>query len=157
MEPRLMNQAAFEVVGLEILTTPISPDIPALWTRFVPRITDIAGNADEPCSYGVMGGFSADGSRFEYLAGIQARPGSVVPAGMVRKTIPAGTYAVFETPFSRIAQAFEQIFRVWLPQATGQRVLAGLFYERYAEDFNPYDPEARLTIHIPFEPSAAQA
>ncbi|QPF71729.1 GyrI-like domain-containing protein [Roseateles sp. DAIF2] len=157
MEPRLLNQAAFEVVGLEILTTPASSDMPMLWTRFVPRMPEIAATGDDPFSYGVMGRLAGKEARFEYLACLKARPGSVVPAGMVRKTIPAGTYAVFETPFSRIAQAFEQIFRVWLPQATGQRVPASLFYERYAEDFNPHDPEARLTIHIPFEPSAAQA
>ena len=40
-QPQLITKPAFTVVGLLLRTQPMSPEIPALWDKFVPRIGEI--------------------------------------------------------------------------------------------------------------------
>src|SRR6185295_4281403 len=113
VQPRIITQPPFEVVGLEIETAPKSPEIPALWGRFAGRITEIADAPEPQIGYGVIARFDRERTRPCYLSGVAVRPSGRAPEGMTRTEIPGGTYAVFYSSLSVLAATFDHIFGVW--------------------------------------------
>src|SRR3954463_12207904 len=101
MTLKTLERPAQTVVGLQIRTKPMSPEIPSLWPKFVGRIDEIADPAEPRVSYGVM---QYDGGPLVYTAGRSVKPSDRVPAGMVASTLPAGTYAFFTYPLSGLAK-----------------------------------------------------
>jgi AraC family transcriptional regulator len=67
---------------------------------------------------------------------------------MVRKTLPAGKYAVFGYPLSGLAQGFCEIFEQLLP-ASAYVQAQGPCFERYDEAFDPGNPESIVQIFLP--------
>ena len=65
MALQTLERPALSVVGMHIETRPLSPEIPALWPKFVARIDEIASIQEPRVSYGVMwqtGGMSSPAS-----------------------------------------------------------------------------------------------
>jgi len=54
-QSQLITKPAFTVVGLLLHTQPMSPEIPVLWDRFVPRKGEIQHQSEPHVSYGLMG------------------------------------------------------------------------------------------------------
>jgi predicted transcriptional regulator YdeE len=54
MQPKIVPQPALRLVGLEIRTQPMSPEIPALWRRFAARLSEIAGATEPGVALGAM-------------------------------------------------------------------------------------------------------
>lgn len=150
--PLLLDLPATDVIGLSIETVPRSPEIPALWSRLIPRMADIAPDAFNRESYGLMQhlprGGAASTDRLHYLAGVRSPPHEPVPEGMTREVIPAGTYAVFRWPFADLPGGFDWIFTRWLPAAPWS-LRPGPYFERYAADFDPANPAAEIEIALP--------
>ncbi len=145
MQPQLITKPAFTVVGLRLHTKPQSPEIPALWDRFVPRMEEIRHGAEPHASYGIMT-HNTEMTELTYMAGNAVTQVDELPAGMSRWDIPANTYAVFEATLTTIGQVFGYIHNTWLPTADYQQVDAP-YFERYGEDFSPDHPV--LSIYIP--------
>ena len=150
MTLKLVERPAQTVVGLQIRTRNMSPDIPALWPTFVARIDEIAQPAEPNVSYGVM---RNDGSTLEYAAAISVTSADRVPPGMVAITLPADTYAVFSYPLSGLGKGFGEIHGQLLPASNYQRG-DGIFFERYDEKFDPRNPHSAVEIWIPVRPKA---
>jgi AraC family transcriptional regulator len=138
------------VVGLQIRTRPMSPDIPALWPKFVPRIDEIANPAEPNVSYGVM---RNDGPTLEYAATVSVTSASRIPAGMVSIVLPAGTYAFFSYPLSGLGKGFGEIHNQLIPASRFEQG-DGPFFERYDEKFDPRNPQSAVEIWIPVRPRA---
>ena len=92
MSLTLHHRPALTVIGLRLRTVPMSPEIPALWPRFVARMGEISGQTEPGVTYGVM---RSDGDALEYLAAVAVAPGSPVPEGMACVEVPAGDFARF--------------------------------------------------------------
>lgn len=149
MKPRIVTRQPLHVVGMKIVTRPMSPEIPALWPRFVQREHEITDVLEPRVSYGVMQMEPGSAESLSYLAGLSVADESVpVPTGMTAVTIPAGQYAVFEFPLSEIGSAFDFIFNRWLPSSWTIQTGAPMF-ERYGEAFDPSDPSSRMEAQIP--------
>jgi len=148
MEPSFVVQPAFEVVGLELVTAPKSPQIPALWDSFVPRIPEISNPAPENAAYGVMRRSEGDTREFRYLAGLSVAGSSPPPSGMKSILVPGGRYAVFRSSLAELSRAFDWIYGSWLP-GSGLKAEPRPVYERYGEDFEGGDPHSPVTLHIP--------
>ncbi|HEY9029549.1 MAG TPA: GyrI-like domain-containing protein, partial [Burkholderiaceae bacterium] len=103
MTPSIVAQPALRLAGLQILTKPMSPEIPALWLRFAPRMPEITSPAEPGVTIGAM---QHAGENLVYLAGIELAPGAAPPADMSQVAVPAGDYAVFEFPFGDIGKAY---------------------------------------------------
>lgn len=147
MEPRIVDRAAFVVVGLRIVTRPMSPEIPALWPRFMARAHEIGGVLESRVTYGVMQ--MDDGGGLVYLAGMSvADAAAPVPDGMSAIALPAATYAAFAFPFTEIAAAFDAIFGTWLP-TSGRAQAASPMFERYGEAFDPAVPSSPMEVFVP--------
>jgi AraC family transcriptional regulator len=145
-EPKLVSQPAFTVVGLLLHTQPMSPEIPALWDRFVPRMGEIQHQYGPHISYGLMGHSDQTTGTFDYMAGNPVAQVNQFPPDMTRWDVPANTYAVLETTLSKIGEAFDYLYNAWLPSSGYQQVDAP-YFERYGEAFSPENPV--LEIYIP--------
>lgn len=132
LEPQILDKPAMTIVGLE---TPflhgLSPEtnnfkvIPPLWDAFSKRMAELSERIGH-ASYGIIYSRAEEQRshphELQYIAGAQVRPGASVPDGMVSRTIPAGTFAVFlhRGPIQKIGETCYEIYRVWLPQSHWQ-------------------------------------
>jgi AraC family transcriptional regulator len=130
--------------------TPMTPEIPKLWERFVPRIDEIAHLAEPHTSYGVIDHFDEATNQFDYLAGCSVTAADGMPEGMQRWEVPASSYAVFTTTLATLGQVMGHIYSVWLP-GSGYQHGAGAYFERYGENFDSGDPATTFDIYIPVE------
>jgi AraC family transcriptional regulator len=129
LEPQVVQKPELRLIGLE---TPfihgLSPDtnnmrvIGPLWEDFCHQADKIPGRIGK-AMYGIIYGRPeaerAHPDELQYIAGVAASAEAEVPAGMVSRTIPAGTFAVFmhHGPIQKIAETVRQVYRVWLPQS----------------------------------------
>ncbi|HEY9109088.1 MAG TPA: GyrI-like domain-containing protein [Roseateles sp.] len=156
MELNIVDRPAVTVVGLQIRAVPMSPDIPALWQRFVARIGEIARSLEDRVTYGVMqmpagtarSATDVPVSQLDYMAAVAVADAAALPAGMSALVLPAGRYARFSYPFSRLGEGFDEIFNRLLPaSAFVQR--PGPYFERYGGDFSPDRPDSPVEIWLP--------
>jgi AraC family transcriptional regulator len=145
MQPHFITKPAFTVVGLLLHTQPMAPEIPQLWDKFVPRIDEVQHVTEPHVSYGLMESFDQM-TRLDYMAGVAVETVGELPEGLSQWTVPANTYAVFETTLPTIGDTFSYIYSTWLP-TSGYRQAAGAYFERYGETFSPDNPS--LSIYIP--------
>ena len=148
MQPQFATKPAFTVVGMLLRATPMTPEIPRLWDRFVSRIEEVPHLAEPYVSYGLMDHFDVETSQFDYMAGCSVEQVDELPPGMSRWDVPAATYVVFEATVPTLGQTMHAIYNEWFP-TSGYRQTAGLYFERYGEDFSPENPESTLSIYIP--------
>jgi AraC family transcriptional regulator len=146
MTLKTVERPAQTLVGLQIRTKPMSPEIPALWPKFVARIDEIPHSAEPRVSYGAM---RYDGGTLEYAAAVSVSAAGGVPAGMTAIDVPPGTYAVFSYPLSGLGKGFAEINEKLLPGSGYQPVNGGVFFERYDEKFDPSNPQSAVGIYIP--------
>jgi AraC family transcriptional regulator len=153
MSLEIIERPAFTVIGLQIATKPMSPEIPMLWPKFVPRIAEIRNGSEPKVSYGVMQHEPGSMSVLHYTAAIAVSAPDGVPAGMTRLSIPAGKYASFKYPISRLAKGFGEIFNRLLPSSNYAQA-PGPYFERYDEAFDPGNPDSLVEICLPVRSKA---
>lgn len=146
-QPKLASKPAFTVVGLLLHTQAMSPEIPALWERFVPRMNEIQHQSELHVSYGLIGHFDQAAGKMDYMAGNAVAQVNQLPPGMTRWDVPANIYAVLETTLPKIGEAFDYIYNTWLPASAYQQVDAPCF-ERYSEVFSPDNPVVEIYIPV---------
>jgi len=146
MTVKVVERTPLVVVGMAIRTRPMSPEIPALWPKFVARIDEIGNVAEPRVSYGVM---RHEGDTLHYAAAISVTSAQTIPADMVSLIIPAGNYAAFRYPLSGLGQGFGEIFNELLPRSGYQLVPGQPMFERYDEAFCPDIPSSGVDIYIP--------
>ena len=144
-QPQLITKPAFTVVGLLLHTQPMSPEIPALWDKFVPRMARFRIQTEGHVSYGLMGHFDQATGMFDYMAGNPVTQVDQLPAGMSRWDLAANTYAVLETTLAGIGEAMDYLHTTWLPSSDYQPVDAPSF-ERYGEAFSPANPVVEIYV-----------
>jgi AraC family transcriptional regulator len=148
MSIKIVEKPAFQVVGLQIETTPMSAKIPALWPQFVAREREIEGVNEPNVSYGVMSHPEPTMATLLYTACLPVSDAGLIPPGMVRIHIPGGTYAAFRFPLSGLAKGFGEIFNRLLPSSEFVRV-PGPYFERYDEAFDPGNALSMVGIYLP--------
>ena len=139
MTINIVERGTLHLVGMQIMTRPMSPEISALWSKFVPRIDEIENALEPGMSYGVMWmGESMD--VLHYTAAISVSKSGRVPEGMCALTLAAGSYASFRYPLSGLAQGFCEIFNRLLPSSVFNQARVR-FFERYDGAFDPGNPQ----------------
>lgn len=148
MPLHILERPAFTVMGLHIVTRPMSPDIPALWPRFMERVTEIEHPTERAVTYGVMQSDAPDMARLDYWATVAVSSPRRTPPGMECLTIPTGHYAMFRFPLAELGAGFCEIFDRLLP-SSGYEQVPGPYFERYNEAFDPGDPNSIVEVHLP--------
>jgi AraC family transcriptional regulator len=144
----VLERPALTMVGMAILTRPMSAEIPALWPKFVARIPEIPDPAEPRVSYGVMQYHADSAAPLFYMAAISVSSDDRLPSAMQSLVLAAGTYAVFRYPLSGLGKGFGDIFNRLLP-ASDYEQAAGPYFERYGEDFDPGKPDSIVEIYLP--------
>lgn len=100
LEPEVRWAPAMELVGVrtefygpESDKNNLGEVLPALWDRFLPRLSEIEPHRSGT-GYGVVRQSAEDPERLTYDAAVEA-PGAPPPDGMVPCRVPEGTWAVF--------------------------------------------------------------
>src|SRR5436190_3903987 len=107
MTLKIQQLPEMTLVGLNIRTQPQSPEIPALWPKFVSRIPEILNQAEPDVTYGAMWNGEPGTHVMHYMAAVAVTgPIRVLPPGMSALVRPAGSYAAFSYPFSGLAKGF---------------------------------------------------
>lgn len=159
MQPQIIEKPALTIVGLE---TPfihaLSPEtnnfkvIPPLWEKLDQKVALVPGRIGH-AMYGII--YSRPESErshpheLQYIAGVQTASSALAPEGMVSRTIPAGTFAVFlhRGPIQKIADTCREIYRVWLPQSSWRHAeIADV--ELYDERFQCEGEESEMEYWI---------
>ena len=150
MDPtQITTRPSFTVVGLLYHGDNKHGEIPQLWDELYPdRAAEITGKVNPNVAYGVEDNFDHDTGQWDYVAGYEVTPDAPVPAGMVRKQVPAQTYAVFKTTLPEIGQTMDAIYQTWLP-ASGYQRGDGPEFEYYDEDFDPAHGKLDFFMYIP--------
>jgi len=151
MQPTLVTKPAFTVVGIRIRVKAMSPEIPALWGRFVPRIAEIRNPAEPDVAYGLMGNFDEATRMLDYMAGISVTTVEEIPEGMEAWELLAATCAVFDTNLASIHETYSKIDDEWFPNS-GYSQAPGVAFERYDETFKPDAGATTFSIFIPVAP-----
>lgn len=146
MEPSFIALPAFRVIGLHLKATVMSPEIPALWQRFMPHL-DTLPTVSPNVSYGVMHLFDAAAGTFDYWCALAVAADTSVPADCVELVIPAQEYAVFPATLGTLGDVYGYYYNTWLP-ASGYTQTDGPYYERYGVDFDG-SPDAPLDLYFP--------
>jgi AraC family transcriptional regulator len=155
MGDTLVARDAFTVAGPRaIFDGDNKSGIPALWPRLI-KCLPLAGQVDGR-SYGVMAmADKAEGS-IAYLAGVEVKGETKLPAGFERVTIPANRYAVFRLDLDgpnlhpQIQAAMPIIWGELIPRA-GFRIAQAPDFEAYPDGFNPAQKGAYMEMWIPVE------
>ena len=71
---KTLDRPEMTLVGMNIHTRPMSPDIPALWPKFVARIGEIENPSEPRVSYGVMRHAASATEGLSYMAAVAAGP-----------------------------------------------------------------------------------
>jgi AraC family transcriptional regulator len=148
MEPKIVTVAPLHVIGLQIRTVGMSPEIPALWPRFVARIPELRQAGQPRVTYGVMQRVAGQSDALLYTAAVATPAGTLAPDGMTASTLPGGKHVVFEFASSEIGRAYSFMFGTWLP-ASGFTMAPSPFFERYGEDFDPGVPGSPMQVYLP--------
>jgi AraC family transcriptional regulator len=147
--PRFETGKALLIAGSgERYTWETSAGIPALWQRFQAYIGTIPGQISN-VAYGVCCN-GDDAGNFDYIAGVEVRDFSVLPAGFSRVRIPEQRYAVFShrEHIATIRRTVGTIWNQWLPQS-GYRAADAPNFERYGPEFDGRTGMGGLEIWVP--------
>jgi len=154
--PKIEKQESFTVVGLTVRTNNAAEaggqgQIPALWQNAMTngQLEQIPNRVGEGYVV-VYSDFASDhGGEYNYTLGVRVSSADNVPAGMVKRTVAAGKYAIFQSeqgaPQDVIPALWQHINSLSPQQMGGERA--------YRSDFETYgnitDPSSmQVTAHI---------
>jgi predicted transcriptional regulator YdeE len=157
MNPRVVQQSAFTVVGITARTSNAKEMTPGgvigkQWARFMQDgvLAKIPNKADKAIVAVYTNYVSDKDGEYTYVLGARVTSDSEVPAGMVAKKIPAGRYAVFTSEKGAASKVMPE---AWvrinsLPKsATGGNRVYGTDFEVYNE--RAADPQnAQVDVYV---------
>ena len=146
MNPRVVQQSAFTVVGITARTSNAKEMTPGgvigkQWAPFMQDgvLAKIPNKADKAIVAVHTDYVSDKDGEYTYVLGASVTSDSEVPAGMVAKKIPAGRYAVFTSDRGPVQKVVVDVWRrVW---ETQKSALGG--DRTYKTDFELYDQRAQ--------------
>jgi AraC family transcriptional regulator len=149
IEPTIILEKIFQLVGITRTVHPGSADISQLWREFHHSSDSIITplNSDKLIGLCEYMPDITDDSEFSYMACIEVLSTDNLPMGMNAKIIPCTKYAVFthSGTVDRLKETYDKIYGVWLP-LTGSQLAEADTLEIYTlQSSNNY----KLDIYIP--------
>lgn len=161
LQPQIVEKLELKVVGIEAaFIHSLSPDatnlavIGPLWQKFSQRAGQVPNRIGRE-----MFGIICDRPKVErshpdelqYLAGVAVSSADKIPEGMIARTVPAGTFAVFlhRGPIRAIGATMHEIYRVWLPQSAYRHAQIAdieLYDRRFCMDSDDSEMEYWISV-----------
>ena len=147
MEPRLVEQPEFSVIGIQVRTSNAKEvtgggAIPKQWERFFKEgISDKIPHKVDSTVYAVYTNYASDyNGEYDFIIGMKVSRVSDVPPGMVAKKVPKGRYAIVTSSKGPVAQVVPQAWqRVY--SLDDNKLLGGA--RAYKADFELYDQRSQ--------------
>jgi|SRR5271167_3161296 len=147
MEPRIVEQQEFTVIGIQVRTDNAKEmtgrgAIPKQWARFFSEgVADKIPNKVDSTIYAVYTGYASDrNGEYDFIIGMKVSSVSDVPPGMVAKKVPKGRFAIVTSAKGPVAQVVPQTWqRVYSLEDNKQ--LGGA--RAYKADFEVYDQRSQ--------------
>jgi AraC family transcriptional regulator len=154
INPIFIKKGIMTIVGMQYRGRNENKEIPKLWSRFVPRVTEIKNVLNGSISYGyeTYTEDSKESGEFTYIAGIEVACRDIVPQGMVTIEIPANQYAVF--PISAIIEDVPQTIKRIYSKLLFELKLEPCDtydFELFDETFTPNDYASKYYLYIPIK------
>lgn len=153
MELKLVERDAFMVTGLRYEGKNQNQEISEMWGKFNQRSAEVPCRGD--AAYGVcMMLQGVPEGVFEYVAGFPVDATDVVPEGMVSRTIPARTWAVFEHrgALNTLGATYQHIYQELIPASAYRPTSDGLDMEVYTDTFKFGEPDSVMYIYVAVQP-----
>ncbi|PYI56313.1 AraC family transcriptional regulator [Paenibacillus flagellatus] len=151
LEPAFVRLDELHVVGMSI-TGVNSDEVGALWRTFRARLSELGREPDREGVFYAVVELTGEQWEVSYTACVVTGGEPVpVPAGMVAKSIPAATYAVFSHrgTLARLNDTFQYIYETWLPRS-GYIRTNGPEFARYDPRYlGPDHEDSVLDLYIP--------
>jgi AraC family transcriptional regulator len=148
-----VRREAFSVAGLRAAFDESNKSgIPALWPRLLSNLP-LAGQVDGR-SYGVIWTATPGRGSVNYMAGVEVRGDTKLPAGFEKIDIAAQTYIVFRQTLDggplhpQLQAAAREIWGKRLPKL-GVKLVQAPDFELCPEGFNPMQKGAYIDVYVP--------
>lgn len=154
-QPEIVQKAAINIIGVTTRTrnqdevSSRTARIPALWARFQQVQEYIPNKANPNCILALYSDYESDEQGlYSETVGFEVTSLAHVPEGMVAKTAPASTYAVFTSPWGSLPDIVLATWQeIWTWQAAqGKRSFSGDFELYDQRSANPQ--HAQIDIYV---------
>ncbi|MTH55772.1 helix-turn-helix domain-containing protein [Bacillus mangrovi] len=156
MNYRIVEKPSFQVIGKSIVT-PSNQEQDQTISRFWEEANEAGGLSDQlaphcgPLGFlGICLDHNHEKETMRYLISIEASDEGL-PANFEKRTIPAYTWAVFESTGAMphaIQEVWTRIFSEWFP-STGFEHAGGPEMEVYPKEGDPYQPGYKCEVWVP--------
>lgn len=155
--PRIEKRRSFLIAGLRRhYTDDRISNIPTQWQQFVAYLGKIPGQIGHT-TYGACLSPANGAAGIDYLTGVEVSSAAALPGEFSVVTVPAQDYAAFvhRSHVSQLRDSLDAIWQEQLPES-GLQVSAAsadspVFFERYAERFDPRTATGDVEIWIPIK------
>ena len=157
MNPRVVDEAGFVVIGIEARTNNVQEMstfgvIARQWQRFFREnlVAKIPNKADSSI-LAVYSDYASDkNGEYSFLIGTRVNSPEGVPPGMIAKRVPAGRYAIFTSRTGPVEKIVPEIWKeIW---SASRSTLGG--DRAYIADYEVYDSRAsdpknaQVEVHV---------
>lgn len=150
--PRFELKPALRIAGPNrSYTEETRSQIADQWHQFAPQIGHVPGQVPGRVAYGVVWN-NRPNCEFDYIAGVELRPGTAPPQGMQAIDLEARRWAVFmhQGNVALIGKTLEAIWGAWVPDC-GLAIAKTPCVECYTEEFDPQTGTGGTEIWVPLE------
>lgn len=139
------TKESFEVIGMACPLTPV--DAPKVWHDFIQHVPRIEGRVNSTESMGVC-----DERNKRYIACVEVEAGTEAPPGLIRFTVPANEYVVFQHRGS-ILGIGETLCEIgsWLTEHGYKETNKPPFFELYDEHYKGEAEDSEFDLYISLE------
>ncbi|SFZ83399.1 AraC family transcriptional regulator [Devosia enhydra] len=156
LAPRIETHPAMTLAALrERQSMSGGAGIPEQWQRFSRWLGHLDGEIGG-ATFGIVGEMYADCDDFDYYCAVAVRPGTDLPAELVRLELPGQLYAIFthEGHITGIRGTIASAYGEWLPRSGYRPTEEGFgLLERYGERFDPVSGTGGAEIWIAIRPA----
>ncbi|MDF2872059.1 MAG: transcriptional regulator, AraC family [Anaerocolumna sp.] len=149
IEPTIILEKIFQLIGITRTVHPGSADVSQLWREFHHNSNPIETSLDSDKLIGLCEYMPdiTDDSVFSYMACKEVLSTDNIPMGMNAKIIPCTKYAVFthSGTVDRLKETYDKIYGVWLPLTDSQLAEADTLEIYTLQSSNNY----KLDIYVP--------
>ena len=147
MEAKIIEREAMTLLGTTARINPMGADYMALWAEFGKRATQVSALAVGQDAYAAYFGSDEPG-KADFVAGMAVPDDASAPEGLVRRVVPAGTYAEFQCMMATISRTWGAIYETWLPQSDWAEDETRPSLECYGADMS-HSATGKVIIQVP--------
>lgn len=149
LDPGYVHHEGFTVIGYAAHGDPSKHDYHDLWdNRYGPYSETVSALSTDGAYYSVYICHTGTPEGVETVVGMAVQPEAAPPEGLVRREVPPGQYAVFETPFDAIGPTWGRIAGEWQPTSACDFDTSRPDFEQFLPQGEGEAPQVRIWVSV---------